>query len=159
MPLNDAQYEQLKKDVEEILALRVKPSNGSYGVLGELIYAWATNPATRPALNLDGSVKDVEALKTQIEPYFSNLPDIKRIIFVQPEAGEYYIRLPAKELVQKSFSIMERLLQLTDEQAETLGFNYPDPGFYQERIAGNEPMPELEYLKNRVGDYTFAHCA
>ena len=159
MPLSDSDYDQLKKDIEEILDLRVKPANGSYGILGELIYQWATDPSSRPELHLDGSVKDVEALKTQIEPHFSNLPDIKRIVFVQPQPGEYYIRLPAKELVQKSFSIMNRLQQLSEQQTDALGFTYPDPGFYQERIAGDEPMPELDYLKNRVGDYTFAHCA
>ena len=160
MALEEADFQQLQKDVTEILQLRVKPADGSYSALGEKIIQWAADPNSRPALDEDGSVKDVAAFKAEIGKYFQNLPaSITKIVFVQPEPGEYYIRLPAKELVAKSASIMKRLQKLSAEQRKQLGFQYPDPGFYHERFDQHVLMSELEYLKNRVGDYTFAHCA
>lgn len=156
-----ADLRQLKIDIERLLELRVKPANGSYDELGRKIKAWATDPSTRPELNEDGSVKDLVALKEELAPFFTNLPNhIEKVIFVQPDTNEYYIRLPAKELVALSDSVMQRLGELTEAEREEIAFTYPMPFFYKTRVLSGEVDPDdQDFLMNRIGDYTFAHCA
>lgn len=164
MPISDAEIESLIKEIEDVRAVRVTVFETHHNEIGRLIIGWATGEEALPGVDAKLNVVDVAAFKAAFGANI-NLPEhITRIRFVQPDPGEYIIRLPGRELADQSRAVMKKLeeakAQMTSEQIEKFsGANYPIPEFYDRfsKSEGSEPKP-TELLNSRVADYTFAMC-
>lgn len=143
---------------------RVHPVKGQHKALGEKIVEWSLNPETIPPLNDDGSVKDLEGFKAAMAPYVKFPDEITKIKFISLQTDDegnytYYIRVPLKQLVEKSQKELSALQkQIDDGEVPAASADYAGLEFYEDFIGSPSTRNHPEMLLRRIADYTFSGC-
>lgn len=144
---------------------RVHPKAGKHKELGQKIVGWSLDPTTRPALNPDGTVADLDSFKVEMADLVEFPDEITAIKFVFLETDHngnytYYIRVPLKQLVEKSTDELNTLQEKIDSgEVAATSASYEGLDFYSEFV-GTSPSSRNypDMLLRRIADYTFSGC-
>jgi hypothetical protein len=110
-----------------------------YKAFGEKIIHWVLHPSSKP--------KDLHEFKHQTHGIVEVPDRIKELEFYDSgDLSELVIKLPNRQMVEES------LQRFKDPHAK-----YPVPPFYFDKVC-EDHMPNLDFLRSRIADYTIAQC-
>ena len=113
---------------------------------GRLVKQWVKGTQETPK-TIDELVQQCQKREFSIK-----IPDyLNSVMFIQPPMGVMCVRLPPKELVEDSETVLA-----------APGGTYELPLFYKKRFGTDPNLPtaqeRLEFHDERIGDYTITLC-
>ncbi len=136
---------------------------------GKLVKSWSTGrnyfDSTQPAPQPPRTVRD---LKEQLKRYECDAelaPWVKGIAILQGSHETLAIRIPPKELIERTEAILEKANGGSADAARLPALergDYPLPEFYMQFLRTRPDQRSLEVLLSfhnaRVGDYSICSC-